>query len=276
VSITIWDDLRFQSLTDDAKLLWLFFLTSSPCPIPGVMIASELVVAEQIGWRPERVRYAFAELVSKGINVAWEGRVLWCRNGFRHQPVAGPNPMKSMATAFLNIPDVSFKHALWVALREATKGWSSAFRDLFPEPKRPVVRTTAPVDVDQVPLPFSGAMAPVLDLHRCTGQVEKDLKRPTDPDLAPGDDPVAKGLRTGSTTGSRYSARTDPEALEIFARLQAGGFRSFPEPSADERKGAMSAQPEDLSRRAADDRQDVQRIAQEWLNQRGEAKEATG
>lgn len=153
VSITIWDDIRFSSLSDDGKLLWLFFLTSSSCPIPGVLIASAVQVGEQIGWTADRVRSTFAELVHKGINVAWEGRVVWCANSFKHQPVAGPNPMKSMATAFANLPPVSFRHALWLSIKEATRGWSQAFRDLFPEPPRVIATAVSPVD--QVVMPWS-------------------------------------------------------------------------------------------------------------------------
>lgn len=169
VSITMWDDIRFLSLSDDAQLLWCFFLTSSECPIPGVLLASEAMVAERKGWPVEKVRHLFAEHVAKGMNVYWEGRVLWCLNGFKHQPIAGPNALFPMATAFRNLPDVSFRHALWCAIREASKGWSQKFRELFTEPPRVSLVAVSPVD--QVSLPF--------DTDRRVAQLPRGPRTPT-------------------------------------------------------------------------------------------------
>jgi len=154
VSITIWDDHKFLALSDPAQLLFMYFLTASECPIPGVLLAGEATVAERRGWPVERVRSLYAEIIRKGLDVRWEGRVLWTPKSFKHQPVQGPNAMRSMASWWLNIPDVSFKHALWCAMRDACKGWSKEFRELFAEPERVVVVVASPVD--QVSLPIAG------------------------------------------------------------------------------------------------------------------------
>jgi hypothetical protein len=238
VSITIWDDIRFLSLSDSAKLLWLHFLTSSECPIPGVLVASELMVAERMGWTPERVRVTYAELVHKGMSVSWEGRVVWCANGFKHQPVAGPNAIKAMATAWRNIPEVSFKHALWCSFRDATKGWSKDFREMIVEPPRRVIAATSPID--QVPLPLSEPRTPtpspqgVPPPRTPTGSVQdqdqdQDLEQEV---LDLSSSPKQSGggdLDPRAQAAPKLALVRDPEVLAEYERLRAaGGWGAVP------------------------------------------------
>lgn len=234
VSITIWDDIGFHGLSDDARQLWLFFLTSSECPIPGILIAGESTVSDRIGWPVVRVRSAFVEIVEKRFRVAWEGRVLWCMNGFKHQPVCGPKAMVPMATAWRNIPDVSFKHDIWRALRDACRGWSDKFRELFDEPQRRAFVAASPVD--QIALPILSPPTPIPNPHTQPPyprgslqeqQQQQDLEQQV----------FDSSFREPSTHGGgdlvqpppepAYSSRTDRGALELFAELKAGGFR-FP------------------------------------------------
>jgi hypothetical protein len=66
INIELWDDARFQSLSDSAQLLWIYFLTSSAYPMPGLLSANEETVAARLGWDTDRVLTAFAELIEKG------------------------------------------------------------------------------------------------------------------------------------------------------------------------------------------------------------------
>jgi hypothetical protein len=235
ISITIWDDLRFTGLSDSAKLLWLFFLSSSECAIAGVLVASELMVAERMGWTPERVRVTYAELVHKGMSVSWEGRVVWCRNGFKHQPVCGPNAMIPMSTAWRNLPDVSFKHDMWKAIKDASRGWSDKFRELFPEPPRRVIVATSPVD--QVPLPLSEPRTPtpsptpyphgVPPPRTPTGSVqeqEQDLEQDVF-DLSSSSEQRDRGDHDPAHPGPKLQVVRDPDMLEQYEQLKAQGFR---------------------------------------------------
>ncbi len=139
VDTRIWSDRKFLSLSDDGRILWLFLLTTSfHKSIPGVIVAGEAALAEDLGWIPERFRKGFAELFAKGMGVAREGRLIWLKNAFRYQPIAGPNSVKGMAKIWDDVPECSLKHELWQALKVACKSWdklfAKGFREPFPEP----------------------------------------------------------------------------------------------------------------------------------------------
>lgn len=132
VDVRLWHDRRFLALSDDGKLLWLFFLT---CPqrlaIPGVIVGGEFSLAEQLGWEVERYRKGYAELLAKGLRVRAEGRVVWLTNALKYQKVAGPKAMKGMAKAWDDVPEGALKAAIWEELKIACKSWSVLFAKLF-------------------------------------------------------------------------------------------------------------------------------------------------
>jgi hypothetical protein len=131
----VWSDRKFLSLSEDGRVLWLFLLTTTFArAIPGVIVAGEAAMAEELGWGVERFRKGFAELVEKRLSVSREGRLVWLRNALKYQRIAGPNSVKGMAKIWDNIPDVTLKHELWQALKIACKSWDRLFAKGFPEP----------------------------------------------------------------------------------------------------------------------------------------------
>jgi hypothetical protein len=135
VDIRIWTDRKFLSLSDDGRMLWLFLLTTTfTRNIPGVIVAGEAALAEELGWSTERFRKGFAELVKKRLSVVREGRLLWLVNALKYQPIAGPNSIKGMAKRWDDIPDGPLKASIWQALKVACKSWDRLFAKGFPEP----------------------------------------------------------------------------------------------------------------------------------------------
>lgn len=139
VSTRLWNDKRFLALSDTGRALWVYLLTSSSLPIPGVVIAGEATVAETLdgpasSWDVERVRKGVAELVAQKFKFRWEGRVVWLINATKHKPIAGPNQIVAMGRYWGDVPDVSFKRELWMKLREASKNWSKVFAEHIEEP----------------------------------------------------------------------------------------------------------------------------------------------
>lgn len=135
VDVRLWNDRKFLSLSEGGRMLWLFLLTApSTLPIPGVIVAGDLSLAEQLGWSPELFRERFAEVLRAGLSIRREGRLLWLRNGLRYQPPANPNVIKGWSKTWDDVPECDLKHELWKELRSACSGWSSLFSQLFPEP----------------------------------------------------------------------------------------------------------------------------------------------
>src|SRR3990167_6270360 len=91
VDTRVWGDRKFLSLSDDGRMLWLFLLTTTFArSIPGVVVAGEAAIAEELGWTVERYRKGYAELLGKGLAVRKEGRLIWLCNALKYQKIAGP------------------------------------------------------------------------------------------------------------------------------------------------------------------------------------------
>jgi hypothetical protein len=137
IDLRLWNDRKFLSLTQDGRMLWLFLLTA-PCtlPIPGVIVAGEAALAEQLGWTTERLRERLRELFQRELAISTEGRVVWLRNALKYQPPANPNMIKGWAKTWDDVPECALKIEIWEALRIACKTWSKLFEKGFREPSR--------------------------------------------------------------------------------------------------------------------------------------------
>lgn len=135
VDVRVWNDRKFLSLSSDARLLWLFLLTTpSALPIPGVVIGGEGAISEQLGWTVERYRERFQELLKSGLSIRCEGRTIWLENALRYQPPCNPNMVKAWAKAWDDVPESPIKLDIWKAIKIACKSWTRLFDKLFPEP----------------------------------------------------------------------------------------------------------------------------------------------
>lgn len=133
VSVSVWSDRRFLSLSRDAKNLWLFFLTGpSTCSIPGVIVGGEASLAEQAGFTVEEYRTHYQEILDRGLKVRSEGRLTYLLNAFKHQRVAGPKAIVGMAKLWDDIPECELKSLIWQDLKIACKSWRVLFEKSFP------------------------------------------------------------------------------------------------------------------------------------------------
>lgn len=135
VDTRVWDDRKFLSLSNDARLLWMHLLTSpNALPIPGVIVAGPASISERLGWPVEQFGKRFAEVQQSGLAVSREGTLVWLRNATKYQPPANPNMVIGWSKCWDDVPEGSLKHDIWQALKIACKGWSRIFEKRFPEP----------------------------------------------------------------------------------------------------------------------------------------------
>ncbi len=135
IDTRLWHDRKFLALGDDARLLWLYLLTSpSTISIPGVIVAGEGAMSEHLGWTVERFRTRISEIERSGVSMRHEGRLTWLPNALRYQPPSNPNAVKSWAKAWDDVPEGALKTELWQALKIACKSWSGLFAKGFREP----------------------------------------------------------------------------------------------------------------------------------------------
>lgn len=135
----VWDDARFRALSLDARLMWLYLLTTpnaSYCP--GLVIASEIAIGEHLGWvDPDdidsiatgvgRVREALGMLAkpSGDSDSGWIGhdraaRVIFIRKAVRHDPPKTVKQVKNWITKYREIPSCALKTEWLHAARDVT------------------------------------------------------------------------------------------------------------------------------------------------------------
>ena len=135
VDVRIWNDRKFLSLSTDARMLWVFLLTTpSSLPIPGVVVGGDGAIAEQLGLEPKLLGGLFDELFRKQLSIRREGRLIWLPNALKYQPPRNPNMLKGWSETWDDIPECGLKLEIWQALNTACKSWSKLFGQLFREP----------------------------------------------------------------------------------------------------------------------------------------------
>lgn len=135
VDVRLWSDRKFLSLGPDARMLWLYLLTSPfSLPIPGVIIAGEMAIAEQLGWSVDQLRKGYQEVLGKGLSLRIEGRFVWLTKALSYQKIQGPKHIEAMRKCWDDVPDCDDKLALWQALKIACKTWNRLFDKGFPIP----------------------------------------------------------------------------------------------------------------------------------------------
>jgi len=143
ICISLWNDRKYRSLSRDAKLLFVYLLTTpAGLSIPGVVIGGPASLAEGIGFDAEALNAALSELVANGMVKADTGaRLIWMPKAMVHRKLEGANQMVGAANYWADVPECDLKHEVWLALKEqAGECGESLPRDfiaLFPEPYLP-------------------------------------------------------------------------------------------------------------------------------------------
>ena len=155
----LWRDTRFLELSDDAKILWIYLLTSpqSTC-CPGLFVSPPLTVIDDLGWAfknedltiSEGKALAFAgackrlkEALDELQNLLWvdfdaRHKVIFLPKAIKHNMPESPKVAMSWATALKSIPDCELK-TKWIQVAVQTfvnkkqNGMLAAFASKFKE-----------------------------------------------------------------------------------------------------------------------------------------------
>ena len=102
----IWHDDKFQRLTDDARMLFLYLLTSPHGNMCGMFYLPELYAASDLQWAPERYRRGIEALL-KASRIAVDGNVIWLKNHVKHNTPRGKNQIVGFVNALEKVPSNS-------------------------------------------------------------------------------------------------------------------------------------------------------------------------
>lgn len=106
VHTTFWTSTTTRSMSEDARILALYLITSPHSTIAGVFRLPDGYVCEDLQWSPERVSKGFAELFRKGFGNRCETtKWVWVCKHLEWNPPENPNQRKSAAKIAQAIPD---------------------------------------------------------------------------------------------------------------------------------------------------------------------------
>lgn len=134
VSPVIWNDAKFRTLSDDAKLIFFMLLTHPQTGSIGTLRAYPEGLARELKWSLERFAKGFGEGLEKGmIRVDEEAGLIWLPNFIKHNMPDNPNVLKSWAASFGECPECPLKNVIFQAVKRLAEGLGKGFLKGFTE-----------------------------------------------------------------------------------------------------------------------------------------------
>jgi hypothetical protein len=126
---SFWQSPEMRALPEDARALALYLLTTPHGNLIGCFRLPEAYAAEDLQWEPGRVAEGFARLVESGFVTRDEAtKWLHITKFLKWNAFENPNVAKAAHKAFDQVPALSLKPALALALLESGVHTSGEFR----------------------------------------------------------------------------------------------------------------------------------------------------
>lgn len=137
----IWNDEKFNKLSDKGKLAFFFILTHPHMTALGAMRASIPGLASEVGWTEKAFRESFQEALAKGmLKHDKKASFVWLPNFLKYNKPESPNVIKSWESALDYLPECNLKLELLQKVKDFTKALPKAFQEALPEAFRKTMR----------------------------------------------------------------------------------------------------------------------------------------
>lgn len=134
VDSRIWNDEKFRSLSDSAKLVFFMLLTHPHMTSIGAMRHTIPGMASEMGWTAKAFSEAFAEALSKGMAKHDEAACfVWLPKFITYNQPENPNVLKGWESALDLLPECALKNELIHAVKDFAEGLTEAFHKALPE-----------------------------------------------------------------------------------------------------------------------------------------------
>ena len=101
----IWSDEKFRKLSEDAKFLFLYLMTSPHSNSIGIYVLPKQYIECDLGWSGKRLAIPFAELLKVGFILYDETeRVVCIRNHIKHNPIQNQKQVISAEKIIESLP----------------------------------------------------------------------------------------------------------------------------------------------------------------------------
>lgn len=174
----IWNDAKFTSLDDSAKLVFFMLLTHPSMTALGAMRATLSGLAEELGWESEAFREAFAKVWDKGMAEHDKKACLVALPNFlRYNPPESPNVIKAWVAALDMLPECALKTRVVARSKAFAEGLTKGFAEALPEA---FAKGMPYQEQEQEQEPEQEVLAPTVLVGE-TPPTEKKVKVPTCP-----------------------------------------------------------------------------------------------
>ncbi|MER8431391.1 hypothetical protein [Mesorhizobium caraganae] len=146
IDVRIWNDAKFQSLDDKGKLAFFMLLTHPGMTPLGAMRATPSGLAEELGWKVEDFREAFAKICGKGMAKHDERvHLIALPNFIKYNPPVSPNVVRAWESSLDMLPECDLKNEVIQIGKAFAEGMSKGFGKALPEGFRKGVSKTLPI-----------------------------------------------------------------------------------------------------------------------------------
>lgn len=115
----VWNDEKFRAFSDDAKLIFLYLLTSPGMTSVGAMRHTIAGMAAELKWSQERYRERFGEPLRVGmVEYDEDACLVLLPNFLKYNPPENANVLKSWFSSLDMIPECALKVSLIKRLNE--------------------------------------------------------------------------------------------------------------------------------------------------------------
>ena len=133
----IWQDEKFITLSQDAKYLFLYILTSPHSNSIGLYVLPKQYILADLEWDMKRLAKPFKELLDKEIILYDETvKIICIKNQLKHNPLENENQTKSIAKIISTLPKSSIYSNI---LEQLSKRFHEPLREqlakLIPQPE---------------------------------------------------------------------------------------------------------------------------------------------
>lgn len=130
----IWNDAKFSSLTDSAKLAFFMLLTHPNMTALGAMRATVPGLAAEMGWTTEAFREAFREALAKGMAEQDEKACLIALPKFlSYNRPESPNVIKAWEASLDLLPECHLKNVVLQRAKAFAEAMPEGFTKALPE-----------------------------------------------------------------------------------------------------------------------------------------------
>lgn len=158
-----WSSPDIRGLSDRARLLAGYLLTSPHSNSIGAYLLPDAYVADDLGWSSEAVSKAFGELFEKGFAERFEdGRHICIVHFLDFNPIENPNVGKAAIKAIEQMPDDPAMRHVFKGLEQYAKQFGDAletvrqqFRNIEPILTEP--NQSLPADAGRAPVKISAS-----------------------------------------------------------------------------------------------------------------------